>query len=110
MVALDWRRSVLAPGAVTCLRHTIGKGLGSNAKVVSFRKLPFPLATYAALFRGVISVSSQGTTVRVLTDLVLVGRSRTELTLTIVGPVSAKSALSAAERRLASALIARTRA
>jgi hypothetical protein len=102
---------VLAPGAVTCLRHTIGKGLGSNAKVVSFRKLPFPqLATYAALFRGVISVSSQGTTVRVLTDLVLVGRSRTELTLTIVGPVSAKSALSAAERRLARALIARARA
>jgi hypothetical protein len=48
--------------------------------------------------------------VRVLTDLVLVGRSRTELTLTIVGPVSAKSALSAAERRLAGALIARARA
>jgi len=111
MVALDWRRSVLAPGAVTCLRHTIGKGLGSNAKVVSFRKLSFPqLATYAALFRGVISVSSQGTTVRVLTDLVLVGRNRTELTLTIVGPVSAKSALSASERRLARALIARARA
>jgi hypothetical protein len=111
MVALDWRRSVLAPGAVTCLRQTIGEGLGSNAKVVSFRKLPFPqLATYAALFRGVIGVSSQGKTVRVLTDLVLVGRSRTELTLTIVGPVSAKSALSAAERRLARALIARARA
>ena len=110
MVALDWRRSVLAPGAVTCLRHTIGKGLGSNAKVVSFRKLFPQLATYAALFRGVISVSSQGTTVRVLTDLVLVGRSRTELTLTIVGPVSAKSALSAAERRLARSLIARARA
>jgi hypothetical protein len=111
MVALDWRRSVLAPGAVTCLRHTIGKGLGSNAKVVSFRKLPFPqLATYAALFRGVIGVSSQGKTVRVLTDLVMVGRSRTELTLTIVGPVSAKNALSVAERRLALALIRRARA
>jgi hypothetical protein len=111
MVALDWRRSVLAPGAVTCLRHTIGKGLGSNAKVVSFGKLPFPqLATYAALFRGVIGVSSQGKTVRVLTDLVLVGRSRTELTLTIIGPVSAKSALSVAERRLARALIRRARA
>jgi hypothetical protein len=111
MVALDWRRSVLAPGVVPCLRRSIGKGLGSNAKVVWFKKLPFPrLATYAALFRGVISVQAQGTTVRVLTDLVLVGRSRTELTLTVVGPASAKSAISAAERRLARALITRARA
>src|SRR5205085_12375405 len=46
MVALDWRRSVLAPGVVPCLRRTIGSGLGSSAKVVSFAKLPFPhLAT-----------------------------------------------------------------
>ena len=110
MVALDWRRSVLAPGVVPCLRQSIGKGLGTNAKVVSFKKLPFPqLATYAALFRGVIS-QAQGKTVRVLTDLVLVGRSRTELTLTIVGPASAKSAISAAERRLARSLITRARA
>ncbi|TML44725.1 MAG: hypothetical protein E6G19_07480 [Actinobacteria bacterium] len=111
MVALDWRRSVLAPGAVPCLRQTIGKGLGSNAKVVSFAKLPFPqLSTYAALFRGIISVQAQGKTVRVLTDLVLVGRSRTELTLTIAGPATAKRAISAAERRLARLLIRRARA
>jgi hypothetical protein len=111
MVALDWRRSVLASGAASCLRRTIATGLGSNAKVVSFRKLPFPkLAPYAALFRGVIAVSAQGKTVRLLTDLVVVGRSRTELTLTIVGPASARSAISAAERRLARVLIRRARA
>jgi hypothetical protein len=111
MVALDWRRSVLAPGVVPCLRRTIGNGLGPSAKVVSFAKLPFPhLATYTALFRGVISVQAQGKTVRVLTDLVVVGRSRTELTLTIAGPASAKNAISAAERRLAQALITRARA
>ncbi len=111
MVALDWRRSVLAPGAVPCLRRTLDKGLGSTAKVVSFAKLPFPhLSTYAALFRGVISVQAQGKTVRVLTDIVLVGRSRTELTLTVAGPAAAKSGISAAERRLARVLISRTRA
>jgi hypothetical protein len=111
MVALDWRRSVLAPGVVPCLRQTIGSGLGSSAKVVSFAKLPFPhLSTYTALFRGVMSVQAQGKTVRLLTDLVLVGRSRTELTLTVVGPASAKSAISAAERRLARVLISRSRA
>ena len=110
MVSLDWRRSIV-PEAVPCLRRTIGSGLGPNAKVVSFKKLPFPkLATYNALFRGVISVQAQGKTVRVLTDLVLVGRSRTELTLTVVGPASAKSAISAAERRLARVLITRARA
>jgi hypothetical protein len=111
MVALDWRRSVLAPGVVPCLRQTIGSGLGPSAKVVSFAKLPFPhISTYTAFFRGVISVQAQGKTVRILTDLVLVGRGRTELTLTVVGPAGAKSAISAAERRLARALIARARA
>ena len=111
MVALDWRRSVLAPGVVSCLRRTLANGLGSTAKVISFAKLPFPhLSTYSALFRGVISVQAQGQTVRVLTDIVLVGRSRTEINLTIAGPAAAKSGISAAERRLARALLARVRA
>ena len=111
MVALDWRRSLLAPGVVSCLRRTLANGLGSTAKVISFAKLPFPhLSTYSALFRGVISVQAQGQTVRVLTDIVLVGRSRTEINLTIAGPAAAKSGISAAERRLARALLARVRA
>ena len=110
MVALDWRRSVLAPGVVSCLRRTLANGLGSTAKVISFAKLPFPhLSTYSALFRGVISVQAQAQTVRVLTDIVLVGRSRTEINLTIAGPAAAKSGISAAERRLARALLARVR-
>ena len=111
MVALDWRRSVVAPGVVPCLRRTFANELGSNARVVSLAKLPFPhLSTYTALFRAVISVRAQGKTARVLTDLVLVGRSRTELTLTIAGPATAKRAISAAERRLARDLITRARA
>lgn len=111
MVALDWRRSVLAPGTIPCLRRTIAKGLPSNAKVVSFKRLPFPhVAHYTALFRGVISVTAQGRTVRVLTDSVLVGRNRTELTITVAGPASAKRALSSAERRLGRTLITRARA
>jgi hypothetical protein len=111
MVALDWQRSVLARGAVSCLRTTMSKGLGTTAKVISFAKLPFPrLATYVALFRAVVGVQAQGRTVRVLADIVLVGRGRTELTLSVVGPAAAKSAISAAERRLARTLISRVRA
>jgi hypothetical protein len=106
MVALDWRRSVVAPRAVACLRRT----LSSGAKLVSFRKLPFPQpATYAALFRAVLSVQSQGQTVRVLSDIVFVARGRTEITLSLAGRTSAKSTISAAERRLAGALISRAR-
>jgi hypothetical protein len=111
MVALDWRRSVLAPGALSCLRRTMSNGLGSGAKLVSFRKLPFPhLSTYTAFFRGVISVQAQGQTVRVLADIVLVGRRRTEITLSVAGPAAAKKAISAAERRLARVLVSRVRA
>jgi hypothetical protein len=110
MVALDWRRSVLAPGPVPCLRRTTQKGLGSNAKVVSYTKLPFPhYAPYTALFRGVIRVQAQGQTVHLLTDLVLLGRERTEITLSVVGPAEAKKQISAAERRLGRVLLARAR-
>jgi hypothetical protein len=111
MVSLDWQRSVVAPDAVPCLRKTLINGLGSSAKLVSFRKLPFPrVSTYIAFFRGVIAVQAQGQTVRVLADTVVIGRSRTEITLSVAGPAAAKRAISAAERRLARVLVSRARA
>jgi len=111
MVALDWRRSVLVSGALPCLRREMINGLGSTAKLVSFRKLPFPhVSTYAALFRGVISAQASGQNVRIVVDLLLLGQSRTEVTLNVAGPASATSAISAAERRLARTLISRTHA
>jgi len=111
MVALDWRRSVLVSGALPCLRREMINGLGSSAKLVSFRKLPFPhVSTYAALFRRVISAQASGQNVRIVVDLLLLGQSRTEVTLNVAGPASATSAISAAERRLARTLISRTHA
>lgn len=111
MVRLDWRRSVLAPGVVSCLRRTTDATLGPNARVVSYAKLPFPrVAPYTALFRGVIQVQTQGQAVRLLTDLVVIGRKRTELTLSVAGPASAKQEISAAELRLARVLVSRARA
>jgi len=107
MVALDWRRSVLVPGALPCLRRQMTNGLGSSAKLVSFRKLSFPHVSYTALFRGVITAQASGQTVRILVDLLLLGQSRTEVTLNVAGPAGAASAISAAERRLARTLISR---
>src|SRR5204862_8308731 len=111
MVCLDWRRTVLAPGAIGCLRQTIAKGLGSNATLISFAKVPFPrLSAYSARFRAVVSVQALGREARLVTDIAFVLRGRTEITLNVAGPASAKRALSAAETRLARVLVARARA
>jgi len=111
MVALDWRRSLLAPGTIPCLRQTMSKALGSGARLLSFAKLPFPhLTTRTALFRAVIVVQAQGKAVRVLADLVAVARGRTEITLSVAAPASARRAVSAAERSLLRVLVSRARA
>jgi len=110
MVSRDWRRSIV-PAAVPCLRRTLTKGLGAQARVVSFGRIPFPPVTaHTAAFRGVVEVSALGRTVRVLLDIVLVGRGRTEISLDATAPAAAARAVSAAERRLARALVARARA
>jgi hypothetical protein len=111
MVALDWARSFLAPGAIRCLRRTMSTALGSNGKLVSFKKLGFPsLAPRTAVYRAVISVQAGAKAVRVITDLAFFAKSRTEITLNVAAPASAASAISAAERRLARALVTRARA
>ena len=110
MVDRDWRRSIV-PAAVPCLRRTLTKGLGTQAKVLSFGRIPFPqVGTHSAAFRGIVVVSALGQTVRVLLDIVLVGRGRTEISLDATAPASGARAVSAAERRLVRKLAARARA
>jgi hypothetical protein len=111
MVALDWRRSFVAPGAIPCLRRTMSKALGSSGRLVSFTKLPFPRVTpRTALYRAVIAVQAGGRAVRVITDLAFAAKSRTEITLNVAAPASAANAVSAAERRLVRVLVRRARA
>ena len=111
MVARDWRRTVADPRGSACLRHLLVKGLTRSERLVSFRKLAFPrLTRYTAAYRSVVSVRTQGTTVPVLFDAVLVARGRTELTLTMIAPFAARANVSRAEVRLARGLLARMRA
>ena len=111
MVARDWERTVADPRAAACLRGAITKGMTSSERLVSFRRLAFPrLATYAVAYRALIDVSVQGTHARVLADLVLVGKSRTELTLMLAAPAAAGASIAAADVRLARGLLARVRA
>jgi hypothetical protein len=110
MVDRDWRRSIV-PAAVPCLRQTLTKGLGGRATVVSFRRISFPLVTaHTAAFRGIVEVSALGQTVRVLLDIVLMGKGRTEISLDATAPAAAARAVSAVERRLARTLAARAHA
>jgi hypothetical protein len=111
MVARDWQRTVTDPRAVACLRGAITKGLTSSERLVSFRRLSFPrLARYATAYRALIDVTVQGTHARVLADLVLVGHSRTELTLMLAAPAAAGSSIAAADVRLARVLLGRVSA
>jgi len=111
MVRLDWRRSVLAPGVLSCLRSTMSKSTPPGTRVLSIQKLAFPrVAQYTAAFRLVIDVRSSRATVRLLVDVALVGRGRTEIILTTSAPLAARVSVKAAEIRLARILVARIRA
>lgn len=111
MVALDWRRTVASPKAFACVRSMLAKSLPAGQRLVSFAKQPFAkLAPYTAAYRALVDVSASGQHVLVVADIVLVGRSRTELSLSVEAPAAARSSLPAAEQRLAKALLGRVRA
>jgi hypothetical protein len=111
MVRLDWRRSVLPRAAAACLRLTLEKGLPSGAKIVSFGRAAFPhVGSGTTRFHGVIRIDVLGRTARLVTDIVLLYRSRTEITLSATAPASAAASLLSAERRLARVIVSRARA
>jgi hypothetical protein len=111
MVRLDWQREVLAPGTIPCQRRTLARSLGSSAKVVSFKRVAFPrMATYTTEFRALVDVSVLGRRAHLAVDALLLARSRTEISFTIVAPAAELVSLSAAERRLARRVAGRVRA
>jgi hypothetical protein len=111
MVARDWQRTAVDPRALSCLRYTLSKGLTSQERLVSFKRVWFPhLARYSRLFRAVIEVRVQGQKVRVLADFVLVGHKRTELTLSVTAPAAVRASVSRLEVKLARTMLARARA
>jgi hypothetical protein len=112
MVAKDWKRSVTDSRALPCMRHLFAKQLPSNSRLFSFRRVTFPrIAKYTAAYRMLITVRTQRQSIPLLLDLVLVGRSRTELTLSLTASaLVSRETLSAVEARLARILLTRIRA
>jgi hypothetical protein len=108
MVRRDWRRTVLAPQVVPCLRQGLEKSLGSAGTFVSFGRVAFPrVASLTQAFRAVFKVSSGSTTVPVEVDVLALGSGRNELTLTLTGLEARRSALHTSEMRFARRLAAR---
>jgi hypothetical protein len=101
MVGADWRRSV-RPAALACLKELLTRELGATAKIVSAARTSFaPIARYTANLRVVFDVNAGGRHVRILVDVLLVGKGRAELTLTTIAPYAARASVHAAELRLA---------
>jgi hypothetical protein len=110
MVRRDWRRTILAPQVVPCLRHGFQKSLSSSGKLVSFGKTSFPhVATLTQGFRAVIQVKQGSSSVPIEIDVLGLGAGRNEITLTLTGLVSVRKALHTAEIRLARRLTGRMR-
>jgi hypothetical protein len=110
MVRLDWQRSVLDPGLLPCLRKALVKALPKTARVVSARRVAFPaLATYSRAFRLLIDMPAAAGKVRVFTDVVVLGRGQTEITLTTLAPYAGVREVQAAEVRLAIVMLLRVR-
>jgi hypothetical protein len=114
MAALDWRRAYRPPASAACLRAQMTKGLPRGVTVRSF-------GTYALPLHGVESIAyrlvlvAPGSTVRVLSELVLTRTGRYEIDLSTTAPLdpsgraqrSEEQSLEASEASLLRRLLAR---
>jgi hypothetical protein len=106
MVKLDWQRTVVAPQVLPCLRSAFARQKG----FVSLRRVAFPqVATYTRALRALLDVGSGTLKIRVMTDVIFIGRGRTEGTLTVIAPYGLVSTIERAERRLARLMASRMR-
>lgn len=110
MVQLDWQRTAIAPQVLPCLRKAVAKELTSGTtKFVSLNRLAFPRLTAQTLgFRTLLDVTGASGTVRVLIDVIGIGRGRYEVTLVMTAPYASRVSVKEAEVRLARVLLSRT--
>ena len=109
MMVADWKRTVIAPTAVPCLRSHLVKELGAGVTFVSFRRVLFsPVATRAQAYVLLVDVKTSTGKVRVAVEVVLIGRNRTELTLVSTAPNVAQKVVAQADEQLARAMVSRS--
>jgi hypothetical protein len=106
MVSLDWKRTVLAPQIVPCLREGFSKAVGATGKLLSFGRAGIPGITKGRRFRAIVLVKQT----QVMIDVVTIASGSTELTLTVTAPLTEEKPVSAAELIFARRLIDRSKA
>jgi hypothetical protein len=109
MVRLDWQRSVLSPKFLPCVRTALVRDLPATAHIVSITQVSFPpLTAETRRYRIVIDIKEGQTTIRMMSDLLMIGAGRTEIMLTAIAPFAAAPAVNLAELRIAHLLLARS--
>jgi hypothetical protein len=111
MVQTDYARSVGSAGWLRCTRESLRKHPGAHSKLVSLRplKLPGTLGSYAKAFRMRIDVATTNGTVPLVSDIFVIARGRTEITLDTLLPLSSVPALYPNEIVWARMLVGRAR-
>lgn len=108
MLQADWRRTVVEPDLVSCLR---ADWTANGGTVISLRPLSLPrFAAHVAGWRALVDVRTTHGPVDVVADLVLCADGRREISLAqvAVGPDAATTAgMKESEVRLARSLILR---
>jgi hypothetical protein len=111
MVQLDWQRTVTSPRALQCLRSILAKPGSAKEKFVSFKALALPrIAPLTAAWRVIYDIKGPSTIARVMSDIILVGRGRTEVSLTTTALLASAPTVAPLELQLAARLAARIRA
>ena len=110
MVKLDWQRSVERRGFLECLVERQFASAG-EVRLLSFEQTPFPkLAPLCRRYRLLADYSGEGQTVRIMFDLIMIAKGRTEISMASVAPYAGRRGVEAAELRLAQALVRRASA
>jgi hypothetical protein len=111
MVQLDWQRTVTSPRALKCVRSILTKPASAKEKFVSFKALALPrIAPLTAAWRVIYDIKGPTSVVRVMSDILLVGRGRTEVSLTTTALLASAPTVAPLELQLVTKLAARIRA
>jgi hypothetical protein len=109
MVRREWRLQIDMPGFVPCLRRFFARWyVAVGGRLNSFQRVSFPrLVPHAAAYRIVGTIGPLEPDV---TEFALLGKSRTEIDLSVFGPSSARTWVATQTVRLARILARRIRA
>ena len=111
MLRLDWERTVGSPRFRACARKAASQPGDPAWRFVSIRAMAFPrVATYVSAYRGTFDKRREdGTTERLIMDVIFFGSGRTEVTLSTLAEISHAAELRLIEIELAHRLAGRIR-